>query len=64
LVVLYVQVYRQLEALKEGDSDEAVEEAVVAAILLRLGAGKEGFISLIHQLLVCEDIMHDENTKP
>jgi hypothetical protein len=45
---MFAQVnYRRLEALKEGDSDDAVEEAVVAGILLDIGADRaEGFSAL------------------
>ena len=46
-----------MEGLKAGTEDDDI----VPVILREIGPDKIGYISLIHQLLVCEDFMHDEN---
>lgn len=45
----------------EAAGEEQDEESVMAALRLEVGADKAGLLSLIHQLLVCEDAMQDAN---
>ena len=46
-----------METLKEDDD----EDTVVGDIFRILGAEKIGYLSLIHQLIVCEDSLNQMN---
>ena len=48
------------EAEAAGEEEED-EESVMAALRVEVGVDKAGLLSLIHQLLVCEDAMQDAN---
>jgi hypothetical protein len=49
------------EEAEAAECEEDEEEALMAALRVEVGADKAGLLSLIHQLLVCEDAMSDAN---
>eukprot|EP00899_Mesostigma_viride_P027352 jgi/Mesvir1/7801/Mv11743-RA.1 len=51
---LFLEVYNRLEGVQEDDEDEDVAADLVA----QLGPTKVGYLSLVHQLIICEESLN------
>mmetsp|Transcript_17179 Transcript_17179/g.54951 ORF Transcript_17179/g.54951 Transcript_17179/m.54951 type:complete len:147 (+) Transcript_17179:588-1028(+) len=57
---LFLKIYKRMEQL----ADDEDEDIVVSEIYELMGVDKIRYLALIHQLIICEDTLNQQNISP